>query len=148
MCSFTILTNLCYTTFSKNMISFLVKTKSFWRSPDTILSMALEITTRVTRHVRPMSSDIFLFSSFLNYFVWLGITDEGSVPDMRIWSILLIESDLKWCIHSVEVSFYISLYLTPYKCSGKSITYRNIFIVSQSDVIHTEFAISKFYFTW
>ena len=29
-------------------------------------------------------------------FVWLKITDEGSVPEMRIWSILLIESDLKW----------------------------------------------------
>ena len=26
--------------------------------------------------------------NFLNYFVWLRITDEGSVPDMRIWSIL------------------------------------------------------------
>ena len=35
----------------------------------------------------------------LTYFVWLRITDEGSVPEMRIWSILLIKSDLKWCIH-------------------------------------------------
>ena len=35
----------------------------------------------------------------LNYFVWLRITNEGSVPEMRIWSILLIKSDLKWCIH-------------------------------------------------
>ena len=26
----------------------------------------------------------------LNYFVWLRITDEGSLPEMRIWSILLI----------------------------------------------------------
>ena len=26
-------------------------------------------------------------------------TDEGSVPLMRIWSILLIKSDQKWCIH-------------------------------------------------
>ena len=33
------------------------------------------------------------------YFVWLRITDEGSVPEMRIWSILFIKSDLKWCIH-------------------------------------------------
>ena len=38
------------------------------------------------------------YSTFLNYFVWLRITDEGSVPEMRIWSILLIKSDLKWCI--------------------------------------------------
>ena len=37
--------------------------------------------------------------NFLNYFLWLRITDEGSVPGMRIWSISLIQSDLKWCIH-------------------------------------------------
>ena len=35
----------------------------------------------------------------LKYFVWLRITDEGSVPEMHIWSILLIKIDLKWCIH-------------------------------------------------
>ena len=35
----------------------------------------------------------------LNYFVWLRITDEDSVPEMRIWPILLIKSDLKRCIH-------------------------------------------------
>ena len=37
--------------------------------------------------------------NFFNYFVWLRITDEGSVPETRIWSILLIKSDFKWCIH-------------------------------------------------
>ena len=31
--------------------------------------------------------------------VWRRITDDGSLPEMRIWSILLIKSDLKWCIH-------------------------------------------------
>ena len=35
----------------------------------------------------------------LNYFVWLRITDEGSLPEMRLWSILLIKSCLKWCIY-------------------------------------------------
>ena len=44
--------------------------------------------------------------NFLNYFVRLRITDEGSVPEMRIWSTLLIKSDLKWCIHLDF--FYIS----------------------------------------
>ena len=38
-------------------------------------------------------------SNFWNYIVCLRITDEGSIPEMRIWSILLIESNLKWCIH-------------------------------------------------
>ena len=37
--------------------------------------------------------------NFLNYFVWLRITDEGSVTEMRIWSIVLMKSDYKWCIH-------------------------------------------------
>ena len=29
-----------------------------------------------------------LFFNFFNYFLWLRITDEGSIPEMRIWSIL------------------------------------------------------------
>ena len=46
----------------------------------------------------------FVFGTFwhhfqlFNYFVWLRITEEGSASEMRIWSILLINSDLKWCI--------------------------------------------------
>ena len=32
---------------------------------------------------------------FLKLLFWLRITDEGSVPEMRIWSILLIQSDSK-----------------------------------------------------
>ena len=49
--------------------------------------------------------NIFYFG---NHFVWRRITDEGSLPEMRIWSILLIKSELKWCIHLSKVSFYIS----------------------------------------
>ena len=45
---------------------------------------------------------------FWNYSVWLRIADEGSVPEVRIWSILLIKSDLKWCIHLSRSLFYIS----------------------------------------
>ena len=37
--------------------------------------------------------------NFLNFIVWLRITDEGSVPDIRTWSILLIKSLYKWSIH-------------------------------------------------
>ena len=40
---------------------------------------------------------VITFQLFILH-VWLRITDEGSVPEMRIWSILLIKSDLKWCI--------------------------------------------------
>ena len=40
--------------------------------------------------------------------LWLRITDEGSVPEMCIWSILLIKSDLKWCTHHSKASFRIA----------------------------------------
>ena len=50
--------------------------------------------------------------NFLNYFVRLRITDEGSVPEMRIWSILFIKSELKWCIHlSRSFFFFITLHV-------------------------------------
>ena len=49
--------------------------------------------------------NIFYFG---HHFVWRRITDEGSLPKMRIWSILLIKSEIKWCIHLSKVSFYIS----------------------------------------
>ena len=51
----------------------------------------------------------FQFFNFLNYFVWLRITDEGSVPEMRIWSILLIKCDLKWSKH-LSRSLFVNLY--------------------------------------
>ena len=54
--------------------------------------------------VRNFRVNIFYFG---NHFVWRRITDEGSLPEMRIWSILLIKSELKWCIHLSKVSFYI-----------------------------------------
>ena len=44
-----------------------------------------------------------------SYFIWLRITDEGSVPEMRIWSILLIKSVLKWCTHLNKIIFHIFL---------------------------------------
>ena len=39
---------------------------------------------------------------------WLRITDEGSVLEMCIRSILLIESDSKWCIHLSRSIFLYS----------------------------------------
>ena len=40
-----------------------------------------------------------LLFNCLNYFVLLKITDEDSVLEIRIWSIMLIISNLKWCIY-------------------------------------------------
>ena len=45
------------------------------------------------------------------YLVWLRISDEGSVPEIRIWSILLIKYDLKWCIHLSRSLFLYSIYV-------------------------------------
>ena len=44
------------------------------------------------------------FFSIFEILFWLRITDEGSVPVMRIWSILLIKSDLKWCRSKNHIS--------------------------------------------
>ena len=41
---------------------------------------------------------LFITSHILDYFLWLSITYEGSVPEMRILPISIL-SDLKWCIH-------------------------------------------------
>ena len=65
----------------------------------------------------PLILVLALFGTFfgitfqlLYYYVLLRITDEGSVPEMRIWSILKIKSDLKWCIHLSRSLFsYFSL---------------------------------------
>ena len=52
-----------------------------------------------------------LFFNFLNYFLWLRITDEGLIYEMRIWSILLMKPDLKWCMHlSISPYLYIVYY--------------------------------------
>ena len=50
-----------------------------------------------------------LFFKFFIYFPCLGITDEGSIPEMRIWSILYIESDSKWCMHLSRSLFVFQL---------------------------------------
>ena len=35
---------------------------------------------------------------------------KGPLPEMRIWTILLITSDLKWCIHlSISLFLYLSI---------------------------------------
>ena len=66
------------------------------------------------------TSDASLFN-FLNYFVWLRITDEGPVPEMHIWSILSIKSDLKdlkWCIHLNRSLFLYFNYLLSVTVGG------------------------------
>ena len=53
-----------------------------------------------------------------DYHAWSDKTDEGSVPEMRIWSILLIKSDLKWCIHLIRSLFLYFNYLASVTADG------------------------------
>ena len=46
------------------------------------------------------------------------ITDEGSVPEMHIWSISFIKSDLKWCIHLSRSLFFNLNYLVSVTAGG------------------------------
>ena len=63
-------------------------------------------------------------STISNYFVWPRITDRGSVPEMRIWSILLIKSDLKWCIHlSRSLFLYLGTDVRPELLAPDSLKY-------------------------
>ena len=69
--------------------------------------------------LRPVSAEILQFPDleFRVYnFLWLKITDEGLLPEMRIWSILLIYSDLKWCIHRSKSLFSYYTYKVEEDC--------------------------------
>ena len=78
----------------------------------------------------------------LNYFVWLRITDEVSVPEMRIWSILLMKSDLKWYITDFIVrgpsAFRLSIDVIYYRYQNFVWTNRTIinFILALSDMLN------------
>ena len=57
-------------------------------------------------------NDILCLSfQLLKILFWLRITDEGSVPEMRIWSILLIKSDSNWCKHLSRSLFLYLFFL-------------------------------------
>ena len=60
----------------------------------------------------------FLRITFLNFFVWLRITDEGSVPEMLIWSILLMRSEIKWRKHQIRSLFSYFDYLLRVTAGG------------------------------
>ena len=53
------------------------------------------------------------------------ITDEGSIPEMRIWSILEIKSDLKWCILLSSRLYLYLLYLSKVLTERFSILNKN-----------------------
>ena len=54
-----------------------------------------------------MLRSYFTFSIFETTFLWRITDEDGSFPEMSIWSILLIKSDFKWRIHLRIFSFDI-----------------------------------------
>ena len=51
--------------------------------------------------------------NFLIYFFLQRFTDEGSVPEMRICSILLIKYDVNWCKHlSRSLFLYFNFFVS------------------------------------
>ena len=69
--------------------------RSVLRPSSSLCFKVVEIVILRVYYTMPFGLIFFLAShfTFLNYFVWLRITDEGSVPEMRLWSILRIKSD-------------------------------------------------------
>ena len=76
---------------------------------------------------------LFLGISFqrLNYVVWLRITDEGSVPEIGIWSKLLTKSDLKWFIHVGRSLFSYTIFAL--RTEGENKTRVRFFLYTELD---------------
>ena len=88
--------------------------RSVWEHQNYPCSKLIEIVILWVYYTIPFGFSLFRYFwdivfPLLNYFVWQRITDEGSVPEMRIWSILWIKSVLKWCMHLSRSLFLYSL---------------------------------------
>ena len=69
--------------------------RSVLRASKFSVSKLIEIVILWVYYTIPFGFSLFrhfwvTILKFWIYFVWLRITDEGSLPEMRIWSILLI----------------------------------------------------------
>ena len=58
---------------------------------------------------------------FKEYFVWLRMTDDGHIPEMRVWSILLVNPILKWCIHPKGSLFLYFNYFVSVTAGGSEV---------------------------
>ena len=84
---------------------------------------------------KPFLKDDMSLSNFWNYFVWLRITNEGSVPEMRTWSILLINPILYGVYILVEVSFHMSKWC-------------HMFITAEYNAITAESTTTRIHYSW
>ena len=67
-------------------------------------TFGLAVQSVFLKRIVPLQDACFLWQDF-------RITDEGSVPEMRMWSMLLIEYDLQWCNHLSRSLFVYFIYL-------------------------------------
>ena len=91
--------------------TYLAKSYSWLRLIQSVLTSSkfsvlklLEIVILWVYYTIPFDFTLFMvfraiIFNFWNHFIWLRITDKGSLPEMRIWSILFIKSEFKWCMH-------------------------------------------------
>ena len=78
--------------------------RSVWELQNFPYSKSIEIVILWVHYTIPFGCSLLwhfwgITFQLFNYFVWIRITDEISVPELLIWSILLIKSDLKWHAH-------------------------------------------------
>ena len=85
-----------------------------------LLMQSATVVTPLSAHAwRPPGMwKVKLHFQCLKQLFWLRITDEGSLPEMRIWSILSIKSDFKWCIHLSRSLFPYFNYLVSVTAGG------------------------------
>ena len=90
---------------------WLLLIRSVFRASKFSVLKLLEIEFCWVYNTIPFGYSLFrhfrdIICNFWNRFVWLRITDEVSLSEMRIWSILLINSELKWCKHLSRSLFW------------------------------------------
>ena len=111
---------------NSNLVSKLVSTPAEWIvlsfSKFSVIKL-FEIVILWVYYTIPFGFSLFWYVwdisfQLLKLLLWLRTTEEGSVPEMRIWSILLFESDLKWCIHLSRSLFLYFNYLVSVTAGG------------------------------
>ena len=102
----------------KNRRNWFFKCPSFWQFGINWTFLNVNITMALKNYAKCefevyVSTDVTAVAASCSALAAFILTPEdNSVPEMRIWSILLIKFDFKWCIHLSRSLFYISQYIS------------------------------------
>ena len=108
--------------------------RSVWRASKFWVLKLIEIVILLVYYTIPFGFSLcwhFRVNIFYIYyhFVWRGIADEGSLPEMRIWTIVLIKPELNWCIHlSRSLFLYLNIDSQKYHDAKKMANYFRKFL--------------------